>query len=271
MGYSSDQTPISSAKNHGSALSRPVVIDAYLARECELGATCGPFSSNRLSNVLTTSPLQIAYSRTGKPRVVVDLSFSLEYSINSGIPTATYLGDDFKLRLPGVDALMDIIRLRGCHCHLFKMDLSQAYRQLRIDPRDYHLLGFCHRNSLYFDITPPFGLRSSAMMCQRSTNAVSFMFREFGFHCTKYIDDFGGAEIPEKSDAAFHALGSLLADLGLDTSPDKASPPATAMVFLGVLVNTDDMTVSVPPERLHELFNRCSSLPSVDQVSRAKL
>ena len=241
MGYSSDQTPISSAKNHGSALSRPDVIDAYLARECELGATCGPFSSNPLSSALTTSPLQIAYSRTGKPRVVVDLSFPREYSVNSGIPTATYLGDDFKVRLPGVDALLDIIRLKGRHCHLFKMDLSRAYRQLRIDPRDYHLLGFRHRNSLYFDIAPPFGLRSSAMMCQRSTNA------------------------------AFHALGSLLADLGLDTSPDKASPPATAMVFLGVLVNTDAMTVSVPPERLHELFDRCSSLLSVDQVSRAEL
>ena len=93
------------------------------------------------------------------------------------------------------------------------------------------------------------------------------MFRELGFHCTNYIDDFGGAEIPEKSDAAFHTLGSLLADLGLDTSPDKAS----TMVFLGVLVNTDDMTVSVPPECLHELFNRCSSLLSVDQVSRAEL
>ena len=102
MGYSSGQTPISSAKNHGSELSRPDVIDAYLARECELGATCGPFSSNPLSNALTTSPLQIAYSRTGKPRVVVDLSFPREYSVNSGIPTATYLGDDFKLRLyPG--------------------------------------------------------------------------------------------------------------------------------------------------------------------------
>ena len=165
MGYSSDQTPISSAKNHGSALSRPDVFDAYLARECELGATCGSFSSNPLSNALTTSPLQIAYSRTGKPRVVVDLIFSREYSVNSEIPTTTYLGADLKLRLPGADALLDIIRLKGRHCHLFKMDLSRAYRQLRIDPRDYLL-----------DIKPPFGLRSSVMMCQRSTNASSFMF-----------------------------------------------------------------------------------------------
>ena len=107
------------------------------------------------------------------------------------------------------------------------------------------------------------------MMCQRSTNAVSFMFRELGFHCTNYIDDFGGAEIPEKSDAAFHALGSLLADLGLDTSPDKASPPATAMVFLGVLVNTDDMTTRTPPpERLHELFNLFNFLTALKHSTR---
>ena len=34
-----------------------------------------PFSSNPLTSQLVTSPLQIAYSRSGKPRVVVDLSF----------------------------------------------------------------------------------------------------------------------------------------------------------------------------------------------------
>ena len=94
-------------------------------------------------------PLQIAYSNTGKPRTVVDLSFPREYTVNSGIPTATYLGDNFKLRLPEVDVLLDIIRRKGRHCHLLKMDLSRAYRQLRIDPRDYHLLGFRHRNSLW--------------------------------------------------------------------------------------------------------------------------
>ena len=109
------------------------------------------------------------------------------------------------------------------------------------------------------------------MMCQRSTTAVTFMYHELGFHCTSYIDDFGGAEIPEMSAVAFQTLGSLLADLGLDTSPEKASPPATAMVFLGVLVNTDNMIVSVSPERAQELFNRCSSLLSVDTVSRTKL
>lgn len=97
------------------------------------------------------------------------------------------------------------------------------------------------------------------------------MYHSLGYYCTNYIDDFGGAEIPETSSAAFQALDSLLADLGLESSPEKESPPATSMVFLGVLVNTYDMTVSVPPERLHELFKCCSSLQSVDHVLLTEL
>ena len=100
VGYSNDATPLSSTRNHGSTLSRPEVINAYLARECELRAMCGPFLSNPLSHTLTTSPLQIAYSRTGKPSVVVSLSFPQGYSVNAGIPADTYLGEEFKLLYP---------------------------------------------------------------------------------------------------------------------------------------------------------------------------
>lgn len=213
VGYSASTRPISSQLNH--ALSRPEVVNSFLATECLLGATCGPFVSNPLSVDIVTSPLQIAHSRSGKPRVVVDLSFPHGDSVNDGIPTDSYLGMPFTLRLPGVDALISIIRQKGQGCHLFKKDLSRAYRQLRIDPRDFHLLGYRHNGSLYFDVAPPFGLRSSAMMCQQTTSAVTYMFQCMGYDCTNYIDDFGGAETPDNSTAAFNALGDLLSLLGL--------------------------------------------------------
>ena len=69
IGYTKPSPPQSSSKNHGSALARPDIIDAFLAKECSLGATCGPFSANPLATPLITSPLQIATSRSGKPRV----------------------------------------------------------------------------------------------------------------------------------------------------------------------------------------------------------
>ena len=68
IGYSSTtSSPQSSHKNHGSAQSSPQIIADFLSRECKLGATCGPFSSNPLASMLLTSPLQIAYGRLGKP------------------------------------------------------------------------------------------------------------------------------------------------------------------------------------------------------------
>ena len=181
VGYSAPTRPVSTQQNHGSATSNPQVIDLFLATECLLGATCGPFTVNPLAVDLVTSPLQIAYSRSGKPRVVVDLSFPHGTSVNSGIPNDTYLGEPFTLRLPGVDALINIISQKGAGCHLFKKDLSRAYRQLRIDPRDFHLLGYRYNGSLYFDVAPPFGLRSLAMMCQRTTSIS--VYADFCQHC----------------------------------------------------------------------------------------
>ena len=131
---------------------------------------------------MVTSPLQIAHSRSGKPLIVLDLSFPHGSFANSGIPSDTYLDKPFTLRLPGIDALNHIIRLKGTGCHLIKKDLSGAYRQLRIDPRDLHLLGYRHQRYLYFDLAPPFGLRSSAVMCQRMKNAVIYMFRALGYN-----------------------------------------------------------------------------------------
>ena len=80
------------------------------------------------------------------------------------------------------------------------------------------------------------------------------MFRSLGFDCTNYIDDFGRAEIPAKSNETFDALGRLLLNLDLQSSPDKDSPLSTSMVFRGFAFNTVDMTMSVTPAHLSDLL-----------------
>lgn len=263
VGYVAVSLPTSTYRNYGSALAQPDVIKSYLDKECSLGATCGPFTVNPLSKHLTVSPLQIAQNRSGKPHAVVDLSFPADSSVNAGIPKESYLDNPFTLRLPGTDALVDIILKKGTGCLLFKKDLSRAYRQLRIDPRDFHLLGLQHEDSLYFDVAPPFGLCSAAMMCQRTTSAVSYMYASLGYQCTNYIDDFGGAESPAKAEQAFQALGQIFSVLGLDFSPSKDRAPSTHMVFLGITFDTLEMTTSVTPDRLDDLLSRCRSLLTI--------
>ena len=98
------------------------------------------------------------------------------------------------------------------------------------------------------------------MMCQRTTSTVTYMFQCMGYDCTNYIDDFGGAETP------FNAIGDLLSLLGLQSSPDKDCPPLTAMVFLGIHLDTLAMTMSVTHECRQELLHRYSSAINLTSV-----
>ena len=56
----------------------------------------------------------------------MDLSYPQGSSVNDGIPSDTYLGDQFKLRLPGIDRLVEFILAKGRNCLVFKKDLRRA-------------------------------------------------------------------------------------------------------------------------------------------------
>ena len=98
------------------------------------------------------------------------------------------------------------------------------------------------------------GLRSAAYICQRVTNAVRFILvNHFGQEVINYLDDFAGCEDVHNACLAYDRLGWVLKECGLEESVEKASPPSTKMVFLGVLFNTEDLTLSITPERLNEI------------------
>lgn len=149
--------------------------------ELSWNAIAGPFDHPPFADDFVSSPLQTVPKRgTSTRRVVMDLSFPHGSSVNDGISQDTYLGEHFKLRLPGIDRVVEFILEKGRNCLIFKKDLRRAYRQFPVDPKDYNLLGFCYKGKFYFDTRCPFGLRSSAMICQRMTKAsISSLSRGF--------------------------------------------------------------------------------------------
>ena len=255
--------PESTLANHPSAISFSEHADYYITTELEHGAIAGPFIHNPLPRQLICSPLQTVPKRgSTKRRFVMDLSFPPSRSVNSGIPHDSYLDEHYKLRLPGIDRLCQFILQHGRGCLLYKLDLQRAYRQLPIDPKDYFYLGFRHNNMLYFDTRCPFGLRTSAMICQRTTKAVVHCFTKSGFSADVYLDDFYGADVPARAPQAFQSLKELLHELGLQTSPDKDCPPSTNMVCLGVEVDSEHFTLSVTEDRVQDLLTELSSWSS---------
>lgn len=272
INYCGATMPISTTVNHQSALRFTQHIQHFIDTELSYNSLAGPFNYNPLQQELICSPLQTVPKRgSTKRRVVMDLSFPHGVSVNSGIPTGCYLKDNFQLRLPGIDRLCEFIRNKGKGCSIFKLDLQRAYRQLPVDPKDYRFLGFSFDDKLYFDIRCPFGLRSSALICQRTTQAVVYIFAQEGFLADVYLDDFYGAELPEFAEVAFLRLKQLLDELGLVSSPEKDSPPSTQMLCLGIQVDTELQTLTVPDFRIQELTDELKEWQTKSSYTKKQL
>ncbi len=164
-----------------------------------------------------------------------------------------YLGCPFKLHYPSIDNMVELVRYKGQGCELFKRDLARAFRQFPVDPGDISKLGYAVDGHLFFDQVLPMGMRSSAMICQRVTGSIQSVMMDMGYSVLAYLDDFGGVEEPDTADEAFQALGRLLRDFGLQEADNKACPPSTKMEFLGILLDTQALTLEVTEKRLLEI------------------
>ena len=88
------------------------------------------------------------------------------------------------------------------------------------------------------------GSRIQFVMCQLMQTAI-----------LNYLDDLAGADAPDLVLKAYEELGNVLLSCGLEESKEKACPPSTCMTFIGVLFNSEDLTLSVTPERVQVLLD----------------
>ena len=234
--------------NHSSAIQYSKDVDAYIQEETSYGAILGPFKENPITNA-HTSPFM---TRNMRRRVIIDLSWPLGASVNAGIDKDTYLGSLFALTFPTVDVITSELKRLGRGALLYKIDVSRAFRHVRIDPGDYDLLGL-HWCDAYVDTCLPFGTRHGSQIFQRLSDAVHHIMRQKGFCVIDYIDDYVGVSVPDIAHASFASLFKLMNDLGLTISDSKLVPPSTQAVCLGVLINTENGTVSIPPEKLRQI------------------
>ena len=71
----------------------------------------------------------------------MDLSWPQGASVNAGINKLFYLNSDFDLTFPTEDDITAELKCLGCGALLYKVDVSRAFRQVKVDPGDYDLLG----------------------------------------------------------------------------------------------------------------------------------
>ena len=256
IGFVSDTKKInknSKVKNHKGAVEFPKEIEKYLMKEASFRAIMGPFKNNPFTENIILSPLNSVPKSLSERRIILDLSFPKKgNSVNSYVPKDQYLGDSVDLFFPNVDDFTSLILAKGQGALLYKLDLRRAYRQISICPSDYNLVAFKWKNHIFCDTVLPMGLRSSAHICQRVTNAFSFMMLNIGLAVLNYLDDFGGVEQGDVAWFAFSAMRNIFLQSGLEEALDKACEPSERMVFLGILFDTIEMNMSIPLEKLNQ-------------------
>ena len=216
----------------------------------------GPFLVPPFAEWTQTSPLLTVPKRdSDRRRVVIDLSFPEGHSVNSGIAKNIFQGTPFTYTLPTVDDFAQMVVRNGPGCYLWKADLQRAYRQLRSDPLDYPLMCIQFASNYYIDVCPSFGGRGSAAAQQRVSRAVCHLMGESGFPTLAYVDDFGGC-LPDFHSAmsAFAHFEHLTSSLGLRLAPDKTSFPSTSLEWLGFLIHSVSMEITVPTSKLPEIL-----------------
>ena len=80
--------------------------------------------------------------------------------------------------------------------------------------------------------------------------------RSRGYDVINYIDDVIGFGTISTARPSFEALTELLNELGLDISIKKLVQPATKVTCLGVEVDTEHFTVSIPSEEASEILEK---------------
>ncbi len=204
-GFHGDITLVAAQKNHFSAVRDATKVKEFIDNEVVFNALLGPFTLPPFEPWVQVNPLMTKDKRIPggkfKKRIITDLSWPHGNSVNDGIGPDLYMGDPLTFKLPQSDNLIALILEEGRYCYLYSHDIARAYRNLCLDPLSWPLFTLHWDDHYFTDISAPFGLRTAASFCQRTTSAVChFLWVLHKVRNLNYIDDFSGAK-KAKSDA----------------------------------------------------------------------
>ena len=182
--------------------------------------------------------------------------------------------DNFKFQ--SIQNAVDIVKENS---FMAKIDLSNAYRSVKIKQSNYQATGLQWtfqgdtEPTFLVDTRLPFGASKAPYIFNELTQAVRRIMANKGFpKVVVYLDDFfiEGSSYNE-CNTAMHVLLSLLRELGFAINYSKVCSPTRKLVFLGIVLNTTNMTLSLPAKKLADLHSSLIKLKSKSKVTKREL
>ena len=161
-----------------------------------------------------------------------------------------------------MDGLDKAIKMMRDNCFMASMDLKDAYFSVAIHPDHQKYFKFQWKGELYRFLCMPQGLASAPRVFSKLAKVPYSKLRDQGYQSIGYIDDsyLQGEDFEECSDNA-QATWKLFSDLGFSIHPVKSVlTPVQILVFLGFVLNSITMRVSLTPEKGQRIADMCAEL-----------
>ena len=140
---------------------------------------------------------------------------------------------------------------------MYSVDISRAYRNFPIDPIDWPLTGIVSDSMAYTDLAMPFGARSSSLHMNMVAQFILRFLTQEGVEALIYLNDLVGyAHTQRKAAQDYRRVKSVMADLGLPLAVNKMTPLTRSLTWLGILVDADARTLSIPPQKVTQHWLR---------------
>ena len=204
----------------------------------------------------------------GGVRLIHDCSRPTGKSVND------YNSTDWQQKFARID---DAANLMTQGCFFAKVDLKHAYRSVRLSKLSQDVTGLSWeiKGEKVFmkDTRLPFGASLSPGIFHRLSQAVKRVMARKGFDpIIVYLDDF--LIIADSETVCAQALATLiqlLRKLGFCIHWGKVIDPTQKITFLGVELNSIDMTLSLPPEKIQVFRQELQSFLNRKRASKMQL
>ena len=207
-----------------------------------------PFCSTRLSTRTRIHQLPFCNTQKGWGPQTSDKSKTLHCFIPY---------EHFKME--SIHMLKDLLKKGD---YMVKIDLKDAYLTVPIWQNHQKYLRFLWRDSLLEFACLPFGLASAPRVFTKLLKPVLSILRQGGIRLIVYLDDIL-LMAPSVEQVLQHAASTLnlLQGLGFTVNYLKSVlVPSQQMEFLGSLVNSLDLSLSLPRDKIRKIQSKCQDL-----------
>lgn len=156
-----------------------------------------------------------------------------------------------------METLCTALRLIQPGCYMGSVDLSDAYYTVNVAYPDRKYLRFIWKGTLYQYTCLPNGLSSAPRLFTKLLKPVYASLRSKGHVSVAYIDDsYLQGETYEQCLKNIQDTIDLFEQLGFKINKEKSVVvPTHEIVFLGFVLNSKSMTISLTPEKIKKFKN----------------